>query len=199
MKLTRLVALAYSVCIAALTAGVMVLIARYLRNYATGALLAAAGLAGVTAIGAVWYVFLRIVRDRRRLVLAFTVILALLVIVPPVSMWYPGRITYARFGLTVYGAVPVPFFDVTVDRHGILGFRDKTHSLTLDEITPLIGDGVEMLVIGTGWEGRVKVDPEVAALAGVTVHVCRTPDAFDLYNKFIREGKKVVLIAHTTC
>jgi hypothetical protein len=114
-------------------------------------------------------------------------------------MTYPGRITYSRFGLTVYGAIPVPYLDVTVNRHGFLWFRTKTHEMTLEEVEPLIASDVEVIVIGIGWERLVRVDPAVRGLAGGSVEVLTTPDAFARYNQLRNEGRRVVLLAHTTC
>ena len=78
-------------------------------------------------------------------------LLIALVLAPPASMLWPGTITWATFGFTLYGAIPVPALDVIVNADGILWFREKTHLITLDEVVRITGDGsrVEVLVIGT--------------------------------------------------
>ena len=109
------------------------------------------------------------------------------------------RITFARFGCTLYGLIPIPTLDITVGPNGGLGFRKKTHLLTMDEVKPVLKPGVELLIIGIGWEEQMKVEPAVRELPGIDIQILPTPDAFALYNRSIRDGKKVALIAHSTC
>ncbi len=121
------------------------------------------------------------------------------VLAPLISMFTPGQITYSRFGLTVYGIIPVPVLDITIGSRGGLWFRDKSHQISLREIQPLLSPDVDILVIGTGWSNVVNVDPNIRNIEGLEVHILPTPAAFDLFNKFKAEGRVVVLIAHSTC
>jgi hypothetical protein len=114
-------------------------------------------------------------------------------------MVWPGRITYSDFGLTVYGIIPVPVLDVTVGAHGGLWFRDKSHFVSLDEVESLLSPEVEVVVIGIGWHSAVQVDPAIQDLGGREVHILPTPEAFDLFNRAVSEGRQVILIAHSTC
>jgi len=114
-------------------------------------------------------------------------------------MFYPGKITYSRFGLTVYGIIPVPIFDITVGPHGGLWFRNKSHFISIDEVQPLLSPKVKILVIGIGWDSKVKVDPAIRDMKGVEIHILPTPEAFDLFNKYKSEERKAVLVAHSTC
>jgi hypothetical protein len=125
--------------------------------------------------------------------------LAVLLLSPGISMFASGRVTYARFGLTVYGLIPIPMLDITVGAHGGLGFRDKSHFISLGEVRPLLSSKVQVLVIGTGWDGMVQVDPAITNSLGIEVHILRTPQAFELFNRFRSEGRRVVLVAHSTC
>jgi hypothetical protein len=124
---------------------------------------------------------------------------ASLVLLPIASTVYPGRITYDRFGLTVYGLLPIPYLDVTINRYGVLWFRTKTHEMRVEEVQPLVTSDVEIVVIGIGWDRLVRVDPAVRQLAGGAVEVLATPDAFARYNQLRNQGRRVVLLAHTTC
>ncbi|MEN8152137.1 MAG: hypothetical protein ABFS86_20135, partial [Planctomycetota bacterium] len=119
----------------------------------------------------------------------------------PLSMQWPGEILMAQEGLTVYGIVPVPALDIVVGADGWLRFREKTHELSKAEVDRLVGEllPTDTVVIGTGWDEQMKVDPLIHMLPCDSVLIVRTPEAFDLYNKLRREGKRVVLIAHTTC
>ena len=115
------------------------------------------------------------------------------------SPFYYGRITYARFGFTVYGLIPIPTADITIGRYGALWFRDKSHALSLSEVERLLSPGVETLIVGTGWHDSLHVPLAVRQIKGIELLVRRTPDAFDLYNEYRSQGKRVVLIAHSTC
>jgi hypothetical protein len=57
----------------------------------------------------------------------------------------------------------------------------------------------KVLVVGTGWQGAVTVDPAIEKIEGVEVYVLRTPAAFDLFNECVSAGRKCALIAHSTC
>jgi len=129
----------------------------------------------------------------------FISILITFLFVPTASMFYPGKIIYSRFGLTVYGLVPVAIFDITVSPHRGLWFRDKSHFISIDEIRTLLTSDVDVLIIGIGWQNQVKVDPAIQSMKGVEIHILATPDAFDLFNKYRSEGRTVGLIAHSTC
>jgi hypothetical protein len=127
------------------------------------------------------------------------VLLAVILLAPLVSMAYPGRIIYSRFGLTVYGVIPVPLLDITVGSHRGLWFRDKSHFVSLEEVESLLSPDVEILVIGAGWNSAVKVDSAAKEMQGIEVHILPTPEAFELFNQYRLEGRRVALIAHSTC
>jgi len=110
-----------------------------------------------------------------------------------------GRITHARFGLTVYGVIPIPLLDLTVDSRGLLGFRDKTHLVTPAEIAALLGAGQGEVVIGIGWDSQVRLDPECERRFPGRLHVLPTPAAIERFHYLRYEGVRVVLLLHTTC
>jgi hypothetical protein len=126
-------------------------------------------------------------------------LLVVLLLVPTLSMFYPGKVTYSCFGLTVFGVIPVPSLDITVSPGGLLWFRDKSHFISIEEVEPLLSPDIEVLVVGTGWHGAVTVDPAVQELDGIEVHILQTPAAFDLFNESVSSGRRVSLIAHSTC
>jgi len=119
----------------------------------------------------------------------------------PLSMFWPGQVLYARFGLTVYGIVPVPALDIVITEDGVLWFREKSHRITKEEVAALLGDAPEAVtvVIAIGWDEVAVVEPEVHMLPVRSVLIVRTGEALDLYNRLKREGRPVVLLAHTTC
>lgn len=124
---------------------------------------------------------------------------ALFVFAPLASALVP-RITYSRFGFTVYGAIPIPILDITVNRHGALWFRTKTHQITRAELEALITPGVDVVVVGIGWDRIARLTDEAQLLGdSVELRVLATPEAFILYNRLKAEGRGVVLLAHSTC
>ena len=124
---------------------------------------------------------------------------ALFATVPLASAAMP-QITYSRFGFTVYGATPIPVLDITVNRHGVLWFRPKTHQITRTELEALITPNVEVVVVGIGWDSIARLTDDAKRLGdSIDLRVLATPDAFALYNKLKANGRIVVLLAHSTC
>lgn len=183
-----------------LALGAAGVLCRYMTEYGAGRYAGALFLVALGA-GVAVAVYQRLTRHcatRRRLGVALA-LAAVLIMLPLGSLVYPGRVTYARFGLTVYGLVPVPFLDLTVNSRGVPWFRDKTHWVGLEEVRPMLRGSVGDLVIGTGWENLVEVDPAVLKLDGVRVHALPTPRALALFRQLRAAGKRAVLIVHTTC
>jgi hypothetical protein len=137
--------------------------------------------------------------DKRWVRVTALALFALFAFVPLASAAVP-RITYARFGFTVYGATPIPVLDITVNRHGVLWFRPKTHQITRDELDALITPGVDVVVVGIGWDSIARLTDDAKLLGdSIELRVLATPEAFVLYNKLKAEGRGVVLLAHSTC
>lgn len=200
MELRRVTGVLVSIALFAVSVLVAGIVWAYLTEYGEQRIVAAVAIAVVGASAAV-VAYLLVVRccKSTRCSLVIVSLLAVLLLVPTLSMFYPGKVTYSRFGLTVYGVIPVPTLDITVSPGGFLWFRDKSHFISIEEVEPLLSPDVEILVIGTGWHGAVRVDPAVQEIEGIEVHILRTPAAFELFNEFVSSGRRVVLIAHSTC
>jgi len=191
-----------SACVAVLVLAVIVagIVSAYLSEYGTTRFVFAAvilGLGGLVA-AMLYAATLRHCTSRRRAVICACV-LGLVIAAPPASMAFPGRMTYWRFGFSVYGLVPVPVLDITIGPNGGLWFRDKSHFVSLDEVQRLLTPDVEVLLIGVGWDSAARVDPAIEELRGPEVRVLPTPSAFESFNRCVSERRKVVLIAHSTC
>lgn len=110
------------------------------------------------------------------------------------------RITYATFGFTVYGLIPVPALDLTVDQNGVMWFREKSHQINRAELERLMTEEVEILVVGNGWDSVAQLTEEAKDLKNIVdLRILPTPDAIDLFNQLKSEGRVVVLLAHSTC
>lgn len=80
-------------------------------------------------------------------------------------------------------------------------WREEGHSLSIADLQEVVAAAPEVLVIGSGAYGMVKVPREtVEALerAGIEVHIARTGAAWQLYNE-LRERKRTAGAFHLTC
>lgn len=92
--------------------------------------------------------------------------------------------------------------DVVISWKGEVHERKKTHEFTKAELLGVLMAEPEVVVVGTGHSGVVKVESgvEVAArLEGVELIIKQTPEAVQEYNKLARAKKKVVAVLHSTC
>jgi len=118
----------------------------------------------------------------------------------PIFSVVAQRITYSRFGFTVYGAMPIPLLDITVNQHGFLWFRMKTHQITREELDAILAPGVEIVVVGIGWDSIAQLTEDAKKISTtIDLRVLPTPAAFALYNELKARGRNVVLLAHSTC
>jgi len=77
------------------------------------------------------------------------------------------------------------------------------HRLKPEMVTCVLGQDVSTLVIGTGVRGRIRVlkkTRKVIAAGGIDTLIIETTDrACESYNRLVREGQPVALLAHGTC
>jgi len=83
-------------------------------------------------------------------------------------------------------------------------FRREVHRLTLadTDFSSIMQVDPQVIVIGTGYYGKMYVDRSVIAefvRRGLDVYVQNSIDAVKTFNKFIDMGKKAVLMIHLTC
>lgn len=88
------------------------------------------------------------------------------------------------------------------DEEKLQGLFDTTHQIGDWEIEKLIGNSPEVVVIGTGQSGVLKVEKEFLEQmekVNVEVMLALTPEAIKIYNQRIEKGKRVNALIHTTC
>jgi len=76
------------------------------------------------------------------------------------------------------------------------------HVYALRDFGDLVGASPEVVVLGTGYFGRVKVlDETLVALAkaGSEIVLERTGGAVEYYNRFAGDGRDVAAALHLTC
>lgn len=91
--------------------------------------------------------------------------------------------------------------DVIVSWNGEIKERQSSHDFTKSEFQDILMRDPEIVVIGTGTAGLMKVDPSIEVLAkveGIELIARQTPQATEEFNKYAKR-KKVVAIFHVTC
>jgi hypothetical protein len=111
----------------------------------------------------------------------------------------PGRFGWCRFAFTTYSGVPRLVSDLQIQPDGTVRKVDKTHDLPLESLAWLIESKPDALIISTGWEGKVRPDSRIQALKGFEVHILRTGQAVELFNRLKKGGKRVAIHLHSTC
>ena len=81
-------------------------------------------------------------------------------------------------------------------------WRKEGHRLHLEDLTEILEYKPEILIVGTGYDGLMKVPRELIETLekkGIKVIVKKTKDACNEFNKYIKEKRKVVAAFHLTC
>jgi hypothetical protein len=81
-------------------------------------------------------------------------------------------------------------------------WRVEGHRLSIEDIKDILKDKPEILVIGSGYDGLMRVDNNVIKTlkdAGIDVVVKKSVEACKVYNELKTKSKKVALAIHLTC
>jgi hypothetical protein len=81
-------------------------------------------------------------------------------------------------------------------------WRQEGHHLARGDIKAVFAERPEVLVVGTGYYGRMQVPEEtLEALrnAGIDVKVEKTSSAVEDFNRLQREYARIVAALHLTC
>ena len=81
-------------------------------------------------------------------------------------------------------------------------WRREGHRLAQEDLDTVLAEKPEVLVVGTGYDGRMQVPEETLhALrsAGVDVRVEKTGEAVAEFNRLQRECARIVAALHLTC
>ena len=114
----------------------------------------------------------------------------------------PPRIEAYRFGrMVVDGTSHTRDLILLPDR--VIGnwWRKEGHRLIPDDLEPVLGAAPEVLVVGTGAFGRMKVTEETRKAleeAGIELVVANTGEAVQRYND-LRERRRTAGAFHLTC
>ena len=81
-------------------------------------------------------------------------------------------------------------------------WRKEGHRLYIADIEEAVEEQPEVLVVGTGYSGLMKVPAETKKYIeerGIEIIIQPTKQACETYNKLIQSGKEAVAAFHLTC
>ncbi len=108
-----------------------------------------------------------------------------------------------EFGrITVHGRSYSSDVIVYPDRVDASWWRKEGHELSPDDIGEILKAAPEVLVVGQGASGCMKVLPETGDLLrekGIELRSARTDQACTIFNDLSRQDRKVVAALHLTC
>lgn len=111
------------------------------------------------------------------------------------------KIDFTKFGeVSVDGKIY--YSDMLVWWDGRVEFRVKKHTFDMDDFLGLLKKKPEVIVIGTGQTGVVKVSDKVRQAAEerkIKLYVDPSPKAVDMFNGLVAQRKRAVALIHTTC
>ena len=81
-------------------------------------------------------------------------------------------------------------------------WRREGHRIDIEDLKEVVQEKPEILVLGTGYFGFVRVPAEVKEYVkakGIELITQKTQDACNTFNSLIKSGKKVVAGLHIAC
>lgn len=112
-------------------------------------------------------------------------------------------ISSTKFGsITIDGRAYEHDVIVTWDGKVKAAETETRHLIGEEELSKLILERPEIIVIGTGQSGCMEIAPEVAAFAEkkkLKVIGKPTPQAVKEFNELVRAGRRAVAYMHVTC
>ncbi len=81
-------------------------------------------------------------------------------------------------------------------------WRKEGHRLHIEDIEEVAEERPDVLVVGTGYSGLMRVPAETKRRIeemGIELIIQPTKQAYKTYNKLIKSGKEAVAALHLTC
>ncbi|MEN3045130.1 MAG: Mth938-like domain-containing protein [Candidatus Hydrothermales bacterium] len=81
-------------------------------------------------------------------------------------------------------------------------WRKEGHSLCMEDLKEILEYKPEILIIGTGYSGVMKVPEKIIKeleKEGIRVIIETTKEAVKIFNEYVEQNKKVVCALHLTC
>ena len=105
--------------------------------------------------------------------------------------------------MTINGRIYTRDLMIFPDGHIFDGWwRESGHRFSMSDIQPLVDTHPDIIVAGTGINGRVQI-PEALEISldrrGVELQAMKTQDAASAFNRLAKAGKLVAGCFHLTC
>jgi hypothetical protein len=81
-------------------------------------------------------------------------------------------------------------------------WRKEGHRLQVEDISDILQARPNILVVGTGQYGSMRIDKEVEDLLrskGVELRAAETPEACQIHNRLVKSKRVVITALHLTC
>lgn len=112
------------------------------------------------------------------------------------------KIDHYSFGkITIDGKTYTSDVIIYPDKVNASWWRKEGHSLYVEDLKEVLNAKPQVLVIGAGSFGVMKVPKETIynlEANGIEVHIAKTGEAVELYNK-LRRNRVVIAAFHLTC
>jgi hypothetical protein len=113
------------------------------------------------------------------------------------------RISDYAFGkITVDGRTYTTDLIIAPDKIIDSWWRKQGHSLAIDDLDDIVKAEPDLLIIGTGFFGRMKIPEKTRHYLeqqGIRVHQAKTGDAAAAFNRLQQEYARIVAALHLTC
>jgi hypothetical protein len=112
------------------------------------------------------------------------------------------KIEHYSFGsITIDGSTYTSDVIIYPDRVNASWWRKEGHNLNIVDLTDVLKARPDVLLVGTGSSGLMKVPKETLShleSKGIEVHVSLTAKAVELFNN-LQSERKVIAAFHLTC
>lgn len=112
------------------------------------------------------------------------------------------KIEHYFFGkITIEGKIYTSDVIIYPEKVNASWWRKQGHNLEIDDLVDILSAEPEVIVVGTGAIGMMKVPKETIAhleSKGIEVHVARTGEAVEIFNK-LQKDKVAIAAFHLTC
>jgi hypothetical protein len=112
------------------------------------------------------------------------------------------NVSHYSFGsITIDGTTYTSDVIIYRDRVDATWWRKEGHNLSVSDLAGVIAASPEVVIIGTGAYGIMRVPQETAdhlRSKGIEVYVEKTKEAVELFNR-VSTGRKSVAALHLTC
>jgi len=108
---------------------------------------------------------------------------------------------YSFGSITIDGRTYTSDVIIYPERVDASWWRKEGHSLNIVDLADVLKKKPEVLLIGTGSSGLMKVPKETLShleSQGIEVHVALTAKAVEIFNK-LQSAKRVIAAFHLTC